>query len=527
MVKLTRRRAAGALLGAAAMALATPPINFWPLGLVAWLPLALAASEDSPGAAAVAGVLQGSVAQAIVLAAVPAALHAVARTSWPSSCALYLALAAYEGARPGLIAFLAALAVRRGASPLAAFPLALTTAELVFPMVFPWTAALFLSGAPILLQTADIGGRLGVSLWVGVVNASFVVAWSHRRERRRLLRYGLVIPSATLGAVILYGAIAMRRADRAVAAAPAFRVGIVQGYIPDVKHETRDPTVLYRDASLPLLRAEKPDLLVWPETAIFYAIDEDALSTELVNRVFRAERLGGPRVDVPLLTGLVLRPALPRRARGQGLENDSPREVANAAVLATPDGRIRGIYEKQSLVPLGEYLPGEGSLPWLRRALPWAGRFSPGREVAPLVLGGKRILVSICYEDVLAAETRAAVNAGEPDLLVNLTSDAWFDRSRIPYLHVELAKLRAIEHRRFLVHATNTGVSAVADPAGRFAFLLSPNEPAAGVATVAWLSSSTIYERWGDTPFYGGAALLAFMVARRISLRRGARASPI
>jgi apolipoprotein N-acyltransferase len=112
----------------------------------------------------------------------------------------------------------------------------------------------------------------------------------------------------------------------------------------------------------------------------------------------------------------------------------------------------------------------------------------------------QRILVSICYEDLLAEATREAVIQGHPDLLFNLTSDAWFDGSRIPYLHLELAKLRTIEHRRFLVHATNTGVTAVFDPAGRTAFLLPARQEASGVARVAWVSGYTPYEAMGDVP---------------------------
>jgi apolipoprotein N-acyltransferase len=95
---------------------------------------------------------------------------------------------------------------------------------------------------------------------------------------------------------------------------------------------------------------------------------------------------------------------------------------------------------------------------------------------------------------------------------LNLTSDAWFDGSRIPYLHLELAKLRTIEHRRFLVHATNTGVTAVFDPAGRTAFLLPARQEASGVARVAWMSGYTPYEAMGDVPLFVTTLLMLGML---------------
>ncbi|MDP9150999.1 MAG: apolipoprotein N-acyltransferase, partial [Myxococcota bacterium] len=91
----------------------------------------------------------------------------------------------------------------------------------------------------------------------------------------------------------------------------------------------------------------------------------------------------------------------------------------------------------------------------------------------------------------------------------------WFGRSRVPSLHLALARLRAIEHRRFLVHATNTGVTAVVDPAGRVVAELSPNRPASTVATVRWMRGWTLYERIGSAPAWAAAAVAAIMMIRR------------
>ncbi|MGA7122211.1 MAG: apolipoprotein N-acyltransferase [Polyangiaceae bacterium] len=521
-VKIDARHVWLAFAGAVFMSLAAPPVSFWPVGLLAWLPLALVVASEDVAGATLAGWLQGALAQASVVAAVPGALHSVVKTPWPASIALYALLACFEGARQGLVALLATRAVKRGFPLWLALPVAISSAELVWPMLFPWTTSLFLSAAPILLQTAEIFGRLGISLWVGVLDAALAMA-STRLGRPAFWVYAAVIPASLLGFVVAYGAWRMRGMDDLVATAHATRIAIVQGDIPDVRNDPRDPGVLYRDASIALLAHQEADLLIWPETAIFYVTDDQDLDRIVSDRILTGpmhdpEHALDPRlrIRVPLLTGMVLRRhahASPARIRNaDGTIPTEPARFTNSAVLVMPDGRVRGVYDKRSLVPLGEYIPGETQFPWLRSLVPWAGRFSPGNSSSPLVVEGKRILVSICYEDVLAEATREAVVQGHPDLLVNLTSDAWFDGSRIPYLHLELAKLRTIEHRRFLVHATNTGVTAVFDPAGRTAFLLPARQEAAGVARVAWMSGYTPYEAMGDVPLFVTTMLMLGML---------------
>ena len=109
---------------------------------------------------------------------------------------------------------------------------------------------------------------------------------------------------------------------------------------------------------------------------------------------------------------------------------------------------------------------------------------------------------------------REAVNKSNPDLLVNLASDAWFGDSSVSSFHLALAKLRAIEHRRFLVRATNTGVTAVVDPVGRTVRELPPRILASTVSTVRWLHTATLYDAIGDAPWYVVAILTGWFVLR-------------
>jgi len=118
-----------------------------------------------------------------------------------------------------------------------------------------------------------------------------------------------------------------------------------------------------------------------------------------------------------------------------------------------------------------------------------------------------RVATLICYEDIIPAFTNALVNATDPELLVNITNDAWFGATTEPWEHLALAQLRAVEHRKFLVRSTNSGVSAVVDPVGRLVMNGEVRDVQGGsyqdaddfIATVHWMHGArTLYEIIGD-----------------------------
>ena len=135
----------------------------------------------------------------------------------------------------------------------------------------------------------------------------------------------------------------------------------------------------------------------------------------------------------------------------------------------------------------------------------------PGTSDAPLVLTGHPLTVLICYEDILPWFVNHAVSEGRPELLVNVTIDTWFGRTIEPWEHLALAELRAVEHRRFLVRATNSGVSAIVDPGGRVTALGKMFAEDSIVGPVRLSAPTTVYERIGDAPFYLGALVIAAM----------------
>ncbi|HMJ12580.1 MAG TPA: nitrilase-related carbon-nitrogen hydrolase, partial [Polyangiaceae bacterium] len=146
-----------------------------------------------------------------------------------------------------------------------------------------------------------------------------------------------------------------------------------------------------------------------------------------------------------------------------------------------------------------------------------------GANASPLEFQGHKITVCICYEDIIPSFINSVVRSGEPDLLVNMTNDAWFGDTTAPWIHIGMARLRAVEHRRFLVRSTNSGVSAFVDPVGRIVAHTDTFKQQAKVAEVAWLKTRTPYELYGDVPWWLLTALAMGMSFVRRPERTAAR----
>jgi apolipoprotein N-acyltransferase len=189
----------------------------------------------------------------------------------------------------------------------------------------------------------------------------------------------------------------------------------------------------------------------------------------------------------------------------------------NSALLTDARGRVVGRYDKHFLLPFGEFLPFGDWFPILYRWSPNSSRFEQGTRLEPLRIGSHEIATFICYEDVIPGFVRSIVRSGTPDLLANLTNDAWFGDTSEPWIHLALAKSRAIEQRRYLVRSTNSGVSAIIDPLGRVVVQTRPFEAVALRGEIAWLRPKTPYNVWGDAPLWVLAAfglVLAFRPLR-------------
>jgi apolipoprotein N-acyltransferase len=395
----------------------------------------------------------------------------------------------------------------RGRGIAAAGVAPLVVVEWLQPQVFPVHAGSGLVRVPLLVQAADVGGPLLLTALVAGANAALFATWRWwRGARPRPLRvWG--VAGVVLCAVLAYGAIRIARIDAAVARASALRVGLVQANL-GLLEKRRQSLVTHREhlaLTRELLAAGPLDLVVWPETAYVRGLRRPL---PISGRPVRED------VPVPLLFG--------GASVWQG--EDGRTVKANSALLVAADGTIHDAYDKNLLIPLAEYVPFAGWVPGITAWFPHVEEFGAATDTPPLRLGPWRLATPICYEAVrpefvsrMMARTRAHV-------LVTLANDAWFGDSQEPWIHLSLARLRAVEHRRFLVRATNSGVSAVVDPTGRVVARTGVLARETLRAVVHPLEGATPYARIGDWPGWLAAAVVVAAFARRGSSAGASRA---
>jgi apolipoprotein N-acyltransferase len=482
-----------------AYALALPGRDLWPLAFVAFVPLALALRGQPPGRAVGIAMAGGFVGICIGFSWLLGTLEVFGRLPRPLAVLAMGALCLYQSGRFGLWAWLAARATRHGWPAWTSFVLAFVASELLYPLLFPWYLAVTVHPIVPLIQVAELGGPILVGLVVLSASVGLAELATARREGRRPARAptaaALVVPALAW----LYGHVRIGEVDAAAAAAPAVTIGIAQGNVP---MGTRQSSLEQQLRLTRELRAQGAELVVWSESGLSVGFQE--------SRPGDIERLVGTRLGGPALIHATLRlprdPAAGARSR-----------AVSASLLLDDQGRIAGRYDKQKLLMFGEYLPLGAVFPRLYAWSPNTGRFVPGTSDAPLVWRGRRMTVLICYEDILPSLVNRMVARGKPDLLVNQTNDVWFLDTAEPWIHLGLAKFRAVEHRRCLVRATNSGVSAIVDPVGRVVVRGGTFKEETLVGKVRFMSGRTVYQSVGDAPWWivSAAAIGAALVPRR------------
>ncbi|MCU0690177.1 MAG: apolipoprotein N-acyltransferase [Polyangiaceae bacterium] len=467
--------------------LAFPGVGLWPLGFVSLAPLLLSVRSQRPVVAAALGLTAGTTTTFLGFFWLLGLLRQFSGFPTAVCVALLVLLSVAQGGRAALLGVSTTWIDRKGWPHWVALLLAFVLAETAYPLLFPWYFGAVVHEWPRFIQLADIGGPVLLSVQLLVPNMVLAdFAWRLLRRVPLPTRRYAVITGLALLLPLVYGSVRVALVDAAVRRAPTAKLGIVQGNVPmDLA-----PGNAYRQkfeqqlAMTEQLQGQGAELVIWPESAFLYALPADAPAPVL-------KRLLAGRVQVPLLVGALL----------EEDRNPHPR-VFNSALATDHAGNVVGRYDKRHLLPFGEYLPFGETFPVLYELSPGSGRISPGSSPAPLPFEGRRIAVLICYEDVLPNVVVDAVRHGTPHLLVNLTNDAWFGNTHEPWAHLALAKLRAVEHHRFLVRATTTGVSAVIDPVGRLTAATGTFVEASILERVAWLHGDTVYGWWGNGPWY-------------------------
>ena len=409
----------------------------------------------------------------------------------------------FQGGQMVVFAWLYTRARSRG---WAVFPVAVAgfcATELFYPFLFPAFVGNSFVELTALIQIVDLGGPVlltGLYIAANVAVYELLVALL---SRTRLPRTSPAIAVGAIALSLLYGVYRIDEVEGRMSAAPKITVGMVQANM-GIFAKRSDPREGHRrhvEDTLRLEREVNPDLVVWPESAFAYFVPASRGNLQ---------RFVTGRIRTPLLFG-----GLARRDR----------KSFNTAFLVDGEGDVIATYDKTFLLAFGEYLPFGDTFPILYEWSPNSGRFSPGTHQKPMPFEDYRISTLICYEDVLPGFTRAAVQEADPHLLVNITNDAWFGDTHEPWIHLALARFRAVEHHRYLVRSTNSGVSAIIDPLGRVTAVSGTFTREVLSGEVAMLEEGTLFETLGSWPgWIALVSIVVFAIRRRGALRRREKA---
>jgi apolipoprotein N-acyltransferase len=239
--------------------------------------------------------------------------------------------------------------------------------------------------------------------------------------------------------------------------------------------------------------ARQPDLLVWPEApAPFYE------NTPEMAKVAQRAGQGG---HTYFLAGIVAH-------AGAG-------EPLNSAALWAPNGSEISRYDKVNLVPFGEFVPWPFGV-LTHKVSTEAGDFKAGRRIVVSRENGHRIGTFICYESVFPGFVRQFVKNGS-EALFNLSNDSWFGKSGARYQHLKIVRMRAAENCRWILRATNDGITVAIDPAGRITREAPSFEPVSSRMSFNYRQNLTFYTRYGDW-FIVLCALIAMLGSLPLSL---------
>jgi apolipoprotein N-acyltransferase len=457
------------------------------LGFIAWVAyvplIVFVFSIHTSARAFLGGFIAGAVSLFALLIWIPDVLTRYGGLSsalaWTAFTLLVSMLACYPAAACALTKYLAR---RGGTAYFLLFPavwIVFEYAQSLFPFGgLPWILAGYSqSGYLGIIQIADITGVFGVSfviLWTGI---AFV--WLATCKGNKIKACAPLLAAVLLiAACLIYGRVSLRRWE----AVPAdYCAAMLQGNLSfdDPEHvlaeKFREGYVRMADTLMP----GEADLLVLPESpspASFQYEDSYRQALEGLARRY------------PL--GLIF-----NNIRNSETAHGSA--YFNSAYFLDKNGALTGIYDKIHLVPFGEYIPLSKLFTFAETITKDVGSFSPGNDIRVLTLGNHPANALICFEAVFPDLVRRFVQKGS-QLMVNLTNDAWYGDSAAPYQHLAIARLRAVENRRYLLRATNSGVSAIIEPSGKIQMSTGLLQEAVAKGHFAFIEKTTLYTRYGD-----------------------------
>jgi apolipoprotein N-acyltransferase len=350
---------------------------------------------------------------------------------------------------------------------------------------FPWNLLGYSAGQnPALLQLAALAGVYGLSFLMAAFNA--LLAWADAAKTLSFAKR--FVPIAVSIVILLLVAYVGERF--VPSATPNHYSRAVQPMFPEVESyvpnwfdvhagDLEDLTELSLANS-----SHKPDLIIWPEAPAPFSWQDNQFSKRASALAIQAGH--------PFLTGVI---EWKQEKQPNGHIGEAP---YNSAILVDPQGQRVFSYDKRHLVPFGEYEP----FPLIHRVVQSVsdevGGFRKGTTATIGALpGGFKFGTYICYEAIYPGEVREFAAKGA-NLLINISNDGWFGKSAAAEQHLRMARVRAVENRRWVLRVTNSGLTASIDPYGRIYQTMPRDMRGAVDLPYDFRTDTTLYTRAGD-----------------------------
>jgi apolipoprotein N-acyltransferase len=391
---------------------------------------------------------------------------------------------------------------------------------------------------PLLTRLAPITGVYGLSFIIAAVNALGLIRI--RIRERRFTRLALTIAGVIIIVLYIAGLRLIANSQDAPTTATAtlvqenLEVGAAntgpqpstQQFLESFSYLSRYPSprfllgipelagtesvLLIRKSPTQAADSSQPtptrtDLIVWPESPAPF---------EDVDPQFRtAVSALAATAHAPVIVG------------NTGFEpsktSKSGYTMYNRASFITPDGAFAGQYDKMHLVPFGEYVPYKQLFFFAKSLLNEVGVFEPGKQRTVFTTDGHTYGVFICYESIFGDEIRRLPQQGA-DVLINISNDGWYGDTSAAWQHLNMVRMRAIENHRWILRATNTGVTAAINPYGRVTAAAPRHQRTSIRVHFGYEHDLTFYARYGDLFAYActftTTIALAFSVPRSKTL---------
>jgi apolipoprotein N-acyltransferase len=420
-------------------------------------------------------------------------MHLYGGMGAPLAFVILILFCLYLGLYHALFGVLLAL-LRRGfglRGALVAAPFLWIAVELARARItsFPWNLLGYAQvDNCVLTQLAPLTGVYGISFVLAAVNAAIACALvlPRRRTTAVIAMTGALVATAVQNAGTWFRPAAMVGSQKAVLMQPNLLIGTGE-------EGGSAATLSVAFARLTLQAAALDDrqtsIALWPESPSPFATNRPDFTT---TGAFVAQQL-----KAPLIAGAV--GIVPGTADGR-IEH-----LYNSAELFTPESGIAGRYDKIHLVPFGEFVPYANLFQFagglMKTVTQEVGTFDRGTSRLPLTADGHRYGVFLCYESIFGDEVRQYVANGA-QVLTNLSDDGWYGDTSAPFQHINMARMRAIENRRWLLRDTNNGITASIDPNGRVVEVMDRHKRGAVAVHFDYSNELTFYTTHGDVFAY-------------------------